>query len=102
MICLSCEQEIGLGERVFAIPFEAYAPDAFLFAHPNCMPNLEGRENILDGFYVEGGSRVFIPRQVVEALRAEHPKNKEWRMQNDSASDVHPNRRPTPRRGDFA
>ncbi len=69
MICLHCEQEIELGKRVFLIPYEDYAPDAFLFAHPECMPNLEGRENILDGFYVEGGSRVFVPRQVVEALK---------------------------------
>jgi hypothetical protein len=72
MICLHCEQEIGLGERVFVIPFPTYAEDAFLFAHPDCMPTLEGRENILDGFYVEGGSRVFVPRQVVEALRAQY------------------------------
>ena len=72
MLCLHCEQEIGLGERVFVIPFEAYAPDAFLFAHPACMPTLEGRENVLDGFYVEGGSHVFVPRQVVEALKAQY------------------------------
>jgi len=71
MICLSCEQEIGLGERVFVIPFEAYAPDAYLFAHPDCMPTLEGRENILDGYYVEGSERVFIPRELVEALKGE-------------------------------
>jgi len=69
MICLHCEQGIGLGKRVFVIPFPAYAEDAYLFAHPGCMPNLEGRENILDGFYVEGGSLVFVPREVVEALK---------------------------------
>jgi hypothetical protein len=74
MKCISCLQEIPLGKRVFVIPFEEYAPDAYLFAHPDCMPNLEGRENILDGFYVEGGSRVFVPRQVVEALKAEYRK----------------------------
>lgn len=72
MICLHCEQEIELGKRVFVIPFPTYAEDAYLFAHPDCMPNLEGRENILDGFYVEGGSRVFVPRQVVEALKAQY------------------------------
>ena len=72
MICLSCEQEIALGKRVFVIPFEAYAPDAFLFAHHDCMPTLEGKEGILDGFYVEGGSRVFVPLQVVEALKAQY------------------------------
>jgi hypothetical protein len=71
MICLRCEQEIELGKRVFVIPFPAYAEDAYLFAHPDCMPNLEGRENILDGFYVEGSKRVFVPRQVVEALKGE-------------------------------
>lgn len=69
MICLSCEQEIGLGEGVFVIPFPAYAEDAYLFAHPDCMPNLEGGENILDGHYVEGSERVFVPRQIVEALK---------------------------------
>jgi hypothetical protein len=68
MICLHCGQEIELGKRVFVIPFPTYAEDAFLFAHPECMPNLEGRENILDGYYVEGSGRVFIPREVVEAL----------------------------------
>jgi len=72
MICLHCLQEIDLGKRVFVIPFTAYAEDAYLFAHPDCMPNLEGKENILDGFYVEGGSRVFVPRQVVEALKAQY------------------------------
>jgi len=72
MICLHCLQEIDLGKRVFVIPFTAYAEDAYLFAHPDCMPNLEGKENILDGFYVEGGSRVFVPRQVVEALKARY------------------------------
>ncbi len=71
MICLHCEQEIGLGERVFVIPFEAYAPDAYLFAHHDCMPTLEGKENILDGCYVEGSKPVFIPYQVVEALKGE-------------------------------
>ena len=69
MICLHCEQEIELGKRVLVIPFPAYAEDAFLFAHPDCMPNLEGRENILDGYYVEGSKRVFVPREVVEALK---------------------------------
>ena len=69
MICLSCDQEIELGKRVFVIPYEDYAPDAVLFAHPDCMPTLEGRENVLDGYYVEGGSRVFVPRQFVEALK---------------------------------
>ncbi len=69
MLCLSCDQEIELGKRVFVIPFEDYAPDAFLFAHPECMPNLEGRENILDGYYVEGSKRVFVPREVVEILK---------------------------------
>ena len=69
MLCLHCEQEIELGKRVLVIPYEDYAPDAFLFAHPDCMPTLEGRENVLDGYYVEGGSRVFVPRQVVEALK---------------------------------
>ena len=69
MICLHCEKEIGLGKRVFVIPFPTYAEDAYLFAHPDCMPNLEGRENILDGYYVEGGSRVLVPRKLVEALK---------------------------------
>lgn len=69
MICLHCEQEIELGKRVFLIPYEDYAPDAFLFAHPECMPDLEGKENILDGFYVRGSSRVFVPRELVEALK---------------------------------
>ena len=69
MICLSCEQEIELGKRVFVIPFPTYAEDAYLFAHPDCMPNLEGRENILDGYYVEGSKRVFVPREVVEVLK---------------------------------
>ena len=69
MICLHCLEEIGLGERVFAIPFPTYAEDAFLHAHPACMPNLEGRENILDGFYVAASERVFVPRQLVEALK---------------------------------
>jgi hypothetical protein len=54
------------------IPFEEYAPDAFLFAHPDCMPQLEGKEIILDGFYVAASEPVFVPRQVVEALRAEY------------------------------
>ena len=69
MLCLHCEQPIELGKRVFMIPFPAYAEDAYLFAHPECMPNLEGRENILDGYYVEGSKRVFVPRQIVEALK---------------------------------
>jgi len=69
MICLRCEQEIGLGKRVFVIPFPTYAEDACLFAHPDCMPNLEGRENILDGYYIEGSERVLVPREVVEALK---------------------------------
>jgi len=71
MICLHCERPIELGKRVFLIPFEDYAPDAYLFAHPDCMPNLEGRENILDGYYIEGSERVFIPRELVEALKGE-------------------------------
>jgi hypothetical protein len=71
MICLHCEQEIELGKRVFVIPFPAYAEDAYLFAHPACMPNLEGRENILDGYYLEGSERVFVPRELVEALKRE-------------------------------
>ena len=71
MICLHCEQEIDLGKRVFVIPFPAYAEDAYLFAHPGCMPSLEGRENILDGYYIEGSERVFIPRELVEALKGE-------------------------------
>jgi hypothetical protein len=71
MKCISCLQEIGLGKRVFVIPFEEYAPDACLVAHPECMPNLEGKENVLDGFYVEGSKPVFIPRQLVEALKGE-------------------------------
>jgi len=71
MICLHCEQEIGLGKRFFKIPFPAYADDAYLFAHHECMPNLEGRENILDGYYVEGSEEVFIPRELVEALKGE-------------------------------
>jgi hypothetical protein len=50
MICLHCEQPIELGKRVFLIPFPAYAEDAY-------------------GFYVEGSKRVFIPREVVEALK---------------------------------
>ena len=55
---------------VFSVEsFPGYADDAFLFAHPDCMPNLEGRENILDGYYVEGSKRVFVPREVVEALK---------------------------------
>jgi len=33
------------------------------------MPNLEGTEGILDGFYVEGSKPVFVPRQVVGALK---------------------------------
>jgi hypothetical protein len=69
VICLHCEQPIELGKRVFVIPFPTYAEDAYLFAHPKCMPQLEGRENILDGYYVEGSERVFVPRQVVEALK---------------------------------
>ena len=69
MICLHCEQEIELGKRVFVIPFPTYAEDAYLFAHPDCMPTLEGRENILDGYYVEGSEGVFIPREVVEVLK---------------------------------
>jgi len=76
MICLSCEQEIGLGKRVFVIPFPDYAPDAFLFAHPDCMPTLEGKEGILDGFYVEGGSRVFISRETIEAMRVQYQKER--------------------------
>jgi hypothetical protein len=71
MLCLHCEQPIELGKRVFVIPFPDYAPDAFLFAHPACMPALEGRENILDGYYVEGSKRVFVPRELVEALKGE-------------------------------
>ena len=71
MICLHCEQEIGLGKRVFMIPYEDYAEDAYLFAHHDCMPNLEGKEGILDGFYVEGSKRVFVPYQVVEVLKGE-------------------------------
>lgn len=71
MICLHCEQEIGLGKRVFVIPFPACAEDAYLFAHPDCMPNLEGSENILDGYYVEGSKRVFVSRGLVEALKGE-------------------------------
>ena len=35
------------------------------------MPNLEGRDNVLDGYYVEGSKRVLVPRQVVEALKEE-------------------------------
>lgn len=69
MICLHCEQEIELGKRVFVIPFPTYAEDAYLFAHHDCMPNLEGKEGVLDGCYVEGSERVFVPRQVVEALK---------------------------------
>ena len=69
MLCLCCEESIELGKRVFVIPFPAYAEDAFLFAHPECMPNLEGRENILDGYYVEGSEKVFVPREVVEVLK---------------------------------
>ena len=69
MICLSCEQEIELGKRVLVIPFPAYAEDAYLFAHPDCMPNLEGKEGIRDGFYVEGSERVFVPRELVQALK---------------------------------
>ena len=71
MICLHCDQEIELGKRVLVIPYEDYAPDAYLFAHPDCMPNLEGRENILDGYYIEGSERVFVPRELVEALKGE-------------------------------
>jgi hypothetical protein len=71
MICLQCQQEIELGKRVFVIPFSAYAEDAFLFAHPDCMPNLEGRESVLDGYYVEGSGRVFVPREMVEALKGQ-------------------------------
>jgi hypothetical protein len=71
MICLHCLEEIGLGKRVFLIPFEDYAEDAYLFAHPECMPNLEGKEGILDGYYIEGSERVFVPRQLVEALKGE-------------------------------
>jgi hypothetical protein len=74
MKCISCLQEIPLGKRVFVIPFEEYAPDAFLFAHPECMPNLEGREGVLDGYYVEGSEPVFVPRQVVEALKTQYAK----------------------------
>jgi hypothetical protein len=71
MICLHCEQPIELGKRVFVIPFPTYAEDAYLFAHPDCMPNLEGRESILDGYYIEGSGRVFIPHELVEALKGE-------------------------------
>ncbi len=71
MICLQCQQEIELGKRVFVIPFPACAEDAFLFAHPGCMPNLEGRENVLDGYYVEGSERLFVPREMVAALKGE-------------------------------
>jgi hypothetical protein len=71
MICLHCAQEIGLGKRVFKIPFPAYADDAYLFAHHDCMPSLQGREGIFDGCYVEGSERVFVPYQVVEMLKAE-------------------------------
>ena len=74
MLCLHCEEPIELGKRVFVIPFPAYAEDAFLFAHPDCMPNLEGRENVLDGYYVEGSEPVFVPRQVVDALKTQYAK----------------------------
>jgi hypothetical protein len=39
------------------------------------MPSLEGRDNILDGYYVEGSAGVFIPREVVEVLKG--PQNSE-------------------------
>jgi len=68
MRCLSCGQEIGLGRRAFMIPFEGYAEDAYLFAHHDCMPELEGKEGILDGYFVEGSEPIFVPRQVVESL----------------------------------
>ncbi len=71
MLCLHCEEPIELGKRVFVVPFPTYAEDAYLFAHPDCMPNLEGRENILDGYYIEGSGRVFIPRELVEILKGE-------------------------------
>lgn len=71
MICLQCQREIELGKRVFVIPFSAYAEDAFLFAHPDFMPNLEGRESVLDGYYVEGSGQVFVPREMVEALKGD-------------------------------
>lgn len=71
MLCLHCEQPIELGKRVFVIPFPAYAPDACLFAHPDCMPNLAGKEGIRDGYFVEGSKRVFVPRELVEALKGE-------------------------------
>lgn len=66
MRCLSCLEEIGLGKRVFVIPYKDYAEDAYLFAHHDCMPNLEGKEGILDGYFVEGSRRVFVPHQMVE------------------------------------
>jgi len=69
MICLHCLQEISLGKRLFVIRFKDYAEDAYLFAHHDCMPNLEGTEGILDGFYVEGSKRVFVPYEVVEVLK---------------------------------
>ncbi len=71
MICLKCLREIGLGQRVFVVPFPAAGEDAFLIVHPACMPNLEGRENVLDGFFVEGSERVFVPRALVQAIKAE-------------------------------
>jgi hypothetical protein len=83
MKCISCLQEIPLGKRVFVIPFEEYAPDAFLFAHPECMPSLEGKEAILDGFYVAASSPVFVPRQVVEALRAEYQEQRKEKTNDE-------------------
>lgn len=74
VICLHCEQEIGLGKRLFKIPFPAYADDAYLFAHHECMPNLEGKEGILDGYYIQGSETMFLPHRVVEALKGEGKK----------------------------
>lgn len=68
MRCLSCGEEIGLGRRVFMIPFEDYGEDACLFAHYDCMPELKGKEGILDGYFVEGSEPIFVPRQLVEVL----------------------------------
>ena len=74
MRCLSCGEEIALGRRVFMIPFEDYGEDAYLFAHYDCMPELKGKEGILDGYFVEGSEPIFVlsevvdPRQLVEVL----------------------------------
>lgn len=88
MICLHCEQPIELGNRVFVIPFPTYAEDAFLFAHPECAPDLEGKENALDGFYVAASSRVFVPRQIVEALKAQYREEREEDAPNRESSDL--------------